>query len=88
MDWEATWALIDSLIATEQVQVIFLEDKLQRRLYEAARRMGVPHERLRDVIHYADDRRWSHALVRHAHGHDGHIHVRFRCAPDEKRCKP
>lgn len=87
VDWEATWGLIEALVDTGQVQVIFLERKMQRRLYEAARRSGESHDRLATVIRYADDGRWSHAIVRHADGHDGHIHVRFRCGPAERRCK-
>ncbi len=87
VDWPATWALIRSLIETDEVAVIFLERRLQRRLYEAARWSGESHDHLADLIEWADERRWSHAIVRHAKGHDGHIHVRFRCGPTERRCK-
>lgn len=87
VDWPAAWALVEALIDTEQVQLILLEEPLQRRLYEAARWAGVSEERLSGLIRWADDGKWSHAIVRHADGHDGHIHVRFRCGPDEPRCK-
>jgi murein endopeptidase/LysM repeat protein len=87
IDWPAAWRLVDALIATGEVQVIFLERPLQRRLYEAALRAGESERRLSGLIEWADDRRWSHAIVRHAGGHDGHIHVRFACGPVEKRCK-
>ena len=87
IDWDAAWALIDALLETGEVAVIFLERPLQRRLYEAALRSGEEKGRLRDLIEWADDRRWSRAQIRHARGHDGHIHVRFRCGPTEKRCK-
>jgi len=87
VDWEAAWALVEALIATEQVQAIFLEGTMQRCLYEAARRSGESHERLAELIRYADEGRWSHAIVQHADGHRGHIHVRFRCGADERRCK-
>lgn len=87
VDWPAAWALIETLLDTQQVQLILIEEPLQRRLYEAARWAGVSHERLSRLIRWADDGKWSHAIVRHASGHDGHIHVRFRCGADEPRCK-
>jgi len=84
IDWPAAWRLLEALIATGEVEVIFLERPLQRRLYEVALRAGESERRLSDLIEWADDRRWSHAIVRHADGHDGHIHVRFTCGPTEK----
>ena len=85
IDWSAAWELVRAFIDTEQVQFIFLERKLQRRLYEAARWAGVSHEELAALIDWVDGRRT--APVRHARGHDGHIHVRIACAPDEDRCR-
>jgi len=87
IDWPATWRLIDALITTGEVEVIFLERPLQRRLYEAGLRAGESKKRLSGLIEWADDRRWSDAVVRHASGHDRHIHVRFTCGPAERRCK-
>jgi hypothetical protein len=88
IDWYASWGLIQALVATGQVSVIFLDIDLQSRLYEAARTMGGIPETLAPIIS------WPNAgsgdgrpVVRHADGHDGHIHVRFRCGPDEQRCK-
>ena len=85
IDWPATWELVRALLDTEQVQFIFLERGLQRRLYEAARWEGASHETLAELIDWVDDRKT--APVRHARGHDGHIHVRIRCGPDEPRCR-
>lgn len=87
VDWDATWELVRALLDTGEIDVIFLENRLQRRLYEAARRRGEGHDRLADVIEWADERRFSRAIVRHASGHDGHIHVRFACGPAEPRCR-
>jgi murein endopeptidase/LysM repeat protein len=87
VDWMATWALVDALIDTGRVQTIFLESDLQRPLYEAARQLGRSHESLAGAITYPREKGKEWAIVRHSKGHDAHIHVRFKCGPDEPRCK-
>lgn len=87
VDWMATWALIDALIDTGRVQTIFLESQLQRPLYEAARQLGHSHESLAGAITYPREKGKQWAIVRHSKGHDAHIHVRFKCGPDEPKCK-
>jgi LysM repeat protein len=86
VDWPATWALVDALLEGERVAVVFLDRKLQRRLYEAARWQGVSHERLGELLQALDPERLG-TVVRHADGHDGHLHVRFRCAASELDCR-
>lgn len=86
VDWVATWALVDALLAGGEVSVVFLESKLQRRLYEAARWEGASHERLGELLQALDPDRLG-TVIRHADGHDGHLHVRFRCAPRELDCR-
>ena len=87
VDWYATWALIKALGETEAVTVIFLEAELHRRVYEAARTMGERRDALADYLVFPQWRAKADPLVRHAKGHDEHIHVRFRCADDEPKCK-
>jgi murein endopeptidase len=87
VDWQAAWALVSSLIDTGEVHAIYLETRLQRRLYEAARQLGAGHEELVDKIQWPRSETGVVAIVRHQKGHDAHIHVRFSCAPDEDRCK-
>lgn len=87
VDWLATWSLVEALIDTGRVQTIFLEAPLQRNLYEAARMMGRSHEYLRPLITYPRDAPKGLTIVRHSKGHDAHIHVRFKCGPDEPKCK-
>ena len=87
IDWLATWALVDALIDTGRVQTIFLEADLQRNLYEAARQLGRSHESLSGAITYPREKGKEWAIVRHSKGHDAHIHVRFKCGPDEPKCK-
>lgn len=85
IDWLATWELVRVLLETEQVVYIFLDTDRQIRLYEAARAMGESHEALAEVIEWAHGSR-KRSIIRHAPGHDGHLHVRFRCGPHERHC--
>jgi murein endopeptidase len=88
IDWAAAWELVRHLVATEEVEVIFLEGPLQRRLYQAALWEGAVAEELRPIIAWPNRQGNEKAIVRHSRGHDGHIHVRFRCGLDEPRCRP
>lgn len=88
VDWRATWGLIDAFLATGQVEMIFLEHDLQRPLYYAALSMGASVEELDEVITWPRrDGKKGKKIVRHSKGHDGHIHVRIKCGPDEPTCK-
>jgi LysM repeat protein len=88
IDWPAAWELVRALVRTGEIEVIFLEGPLQRRLYQAALWEGATPEQLREIIAWPNRKGHEGALVRHSRGHDGHIHVRFRCGPDEPRCRP
>lgn len=87
IDWAAAWALIKAFVETGEVSVIFLEIDLQSRLYEAARSLGESPETLRPIISWPNWKENTRPIVRHADGHDGHIHVRIACGPEEPRCK-
>ena len=88
IDWPAAWELVEAFVRTGEVEVIFLDAPLQRRLYQAGLWEGATPEALRSIISWPNRRGNEEALVRHSKGHDGHIHVRFRCGPDEPRCRP
>jgi transposase-like protein len=84
VDWDAAWQLVKSLVDTGQVRYVFLARPRQKPLYDAARRAGESLTSLEALIQFP--RRKLAAVVRHAAGHVKHIHVRFRCAPDETQC--
>lgn len=86
VDWNAAWALVRALIETEQVTYIFLNSGGQARLHRAARRAGMSEAALKSLIQYPRKEGAGRALVRHARGHDKHIHVRFKCGPNELEC--
>lgn len=87
IDWLATWELVDALVETEAVDLILLDASLHRRLYEAARIRGETRETLRPVIQWPSWTPKADPIVRVGPGHKSHIHVRFKCAPDERRCR-
>ena len=72
---------------TGETQYIFLEQSGQQKLRQAALRAGFPHDKLNAWIQYHPEGRRKNAIVRHAKGHVGHIHVRFQCAQSERRCE-
>jgi murein endopeptidase/LysM repeat protein len=91
IDWRAVWGLIDAFLATGQVEMIFLDHKLQRPLYYAAMSMGASAEELDEIITWpqrdGSGERKGKKLIRHSKGHEGHIHVRIRCGEDEPSCR-
>ncbi len=87
IDWIATWHLVSAFVDTGEVEYIFLDYRRQRRLYRAAQRLGVPKQRLREVLQYPDGPKATHGIVRHSKGHTIHMHVRIKCAPDAPSCK-
>lgn len=84
VDWRATWDLIAALRDTGGVRQIFLDRSLHAELRAAAREAGLDEPALDRAV---QRRRGAAALVTHSPGHLHHIHVRFRCGPDEPDCE-
>lgn len=84
-DWTATFGLIKSLVATGEVRYIFLSRSRQALLYRAAKADGASSVELDPLIQFP--RHGRSALVRHSRGHTSHLHVRFRCGPEEATCQ-
>lgn len=86
IDWRLTWKLMHAFIVSGEVEYIFLEHSLQKRLYKAARELGVSKEELAGWIQWPNKAKTNKGVVRHVKGHKVHFHVRIRCAPHEKHC--
>lgn len=84
--WDATWELILALVRTGSVKLILLDRGGQRRLRRYAQRAGYSQELIDRLIQYPQNRAEHGALIHHSPGHEGHIHVRFSCAPYEPEC--
>jgi murein endopeptidase len=86
LDAAKTWTLIKSLVATGQVQRIFISAKLQRVIAQEAAKELSPEEvnLMFDAVN-PDPRVLT--LVAHEHGHMDHMHVRFKCESGNIRCR-
>jgi murein endopeptidase len=82
LDVPRTWRFMESMIANDKVQYIFVDYGLMRSMYRYARdvRKMAP-ERLLEVFAYPRGRHARVAILRHLRGHADHMHVRFH-APE------
>jgi LysM repeat protein len=85
VDWPAVWDLVRAFGETD-VEVIFLDYRVQRRLHKAAVAAGATDQEREALLQYPRGRFARLGLVRHADGHDKHMHVRFACGPCEVEC--
>ena len=75
LDIARNWALLRALLTRTDVEVIFLDTRIQRLLYRHALSIGEDPAWLDRVFQCS---RWSRtAIVRHLPGHRTHYHVRF-----------
>jgi len=86
VDWKLTWRLMHAFIVSGEVEYIFLDHGLQKKLYKAAREVGATKEELAGWIQWPNKAKTNKGVVRHVKGHRVHFHVRIRCAPQEKHC--
>jgi murein endopeptidase len=86
VDWAAVHALVRAFDESGAVTRIFLDYRLQKRLYKVAKAAGADRKTLRRLIQFPRGPAAGRGLVRHSPGHDIHIHVRFACAAHESEC--
>lgn len=87
VEWGAMWQLVLALSEVDAM-VIFLDYQAQRRLYRAGVAAGASEAELDALIQYPRGYKASRGLVRHASGHEHHMHVRFGCGSFETECVP
>jgi|GEM_PF-1576932 len=75
LDLARNWALVRALIVHTDVEVILLDRRIQKLLYDHARSIGEDPDWLRTVFQYPAGR--GECMVRHDRGHRTHYHVRF-----------
>ena len=85
IDWKATWQLMRVFIDRGQVEYMFLDYRLQARIYKVAREQGATKEQLAHWLQWPV-KKPKHQIIRHVEGHKVHFHVRVRCADHEKHC--
>lgn len=77
IDLERNWALIEALAATDQVQYIFIDRRVQRLLYDYAKNVKKVTAATLSTLFEYPGRGSLTTLVRHRRGHRDHLHVRF-----------
>ncbi len=85
-DWFALYGFLKALHETEAVHVVFLDYTLHDRVYKAAKLMGANDEELSEMIAYPRGAHHRQSLLQHSPGHVHHIHVRFKCGPNDEDC--
>lgn len=74
LDVERTWTLVKALITETDVDVILVDHYIQLMLKKHARAIGEDEQWLHEIFVGDADRP---RIIRHAHGHSTHLHVRF-----------
>lgn len=91
LDFEANWSLIQALVGKDatdsRVEYIFVDYRVQKRLYEwAKKKKKASAAALERIFQYPHGRRTLHGIIRHEPGHNDHFHVRFRCPRGSTAC--
>jgi hypothetical protein len=88
LDRDLTWSLLELLVETGAVEVILIDTKIQRLLYEYALETHRYSEKeLENWMQYPGNSSAEKPLIQHVPGHEDHIHVRFKCTAAETRCQ-
>jgi len=80
LDAEATWSFLEGMLKTGLIDQIYIDHRLQRKLYRSAKRRGLSAERLKEWFSYPFKRG---GVIRHLKGHADHMHVRFKAPSSE-----
>jgi hypothetical protein len=89
LDRELMWTLLELLNDTGAVEVVYVDTKLQKLLYDWAIQTGrVPRRDLGRWLEYPrKPGQAKYARVQHSRGHSDHMHVRFSCPKGHRRCR-
>lgn len=80
IDVARSWSLLAQFVADDSLAAIFVDYRLQRRLYEHAESVGVPTAELDEIFEYPRGGDGKGVVV-HWPGHARHFHVRFKRKP-------
>ncbi len=79
LDAKQTWALLQLLVSTGRVEVIYMDASIQNLLIAYGETHGLLNARTRQ--------QWFGQRVEHRLGHTDHFHVRFTCHETHARCR-
>ena len=90
LDMAANWTLLEALVGKSakkvQVEYIFLDYKIQERLYKWALKKKKSKKLLDRMFQYPRGKRAMRGVVRHEPGHHDHYHIRFKCPRRDDNC--
>ena len=90
MDIPPNWTLLKALVSnnrkSSKVSYIFLDYRVQKEIYQWAKKQGVKQKTLVCMFQYPRGKRAMRGVIRHEPGHADHYHIRFKCPPDDKGC--
>lgn len=88
LDVARQWALLEYWLRNGQVEMIFIDYRLQAKLYKYAKRRGATKAQLDRWIQYPRGKYEPDGLIRHFPNHEDHLHVRFVCPYSDLKCRP
>jgi murein endopeptidase len=86
LDAGRQWRLLRYWLEHGQAEFIFVDYALQRPLYEQAKSAGATPRQLADWFQYPRGPDFRAGVIRHVPNHANHVHVRFRCAAQDRAC--
>lgn len=86
VDLKKTWSLLRCFLATDRVVRVYMDGEIQKLMAKRLLARGLATEAQIDHLFEARSQRPEAALIRHAGGHDTHLHVRFACDKDDGVC--
>jgi len=87
LDVARQWALLEHWLRNGQAEVIFIDYRLQAKLYRYAKRRGVGKAQLDRWIQYPRGKYEPDGVIRHFPNHEDHLHVRFVCPYSDLKCR-
>ena len=86
LDSQRTMHFINCLVDTQEVEYIFVSYYVQKLLYKYMQKQKTAASLLTKLFQYPRPVSKRVGLIRHDPGHDNHIHVRFYCPDNHKKC--
>lgn len=87
LDVARQWRIFHHWLSRGQVEAIFVDHRLQRALYQEARRQGVSRRDLSRWFQYPRGEGNRYGVIRHHPRHADHYHVRFVCHETDEECR-
>jgi len=87
LDVARQWALLEHWLRNDEAEMIFIDYRLQGKLYRYAKRRGVPEAQLSRWVQYPRGKYEPVGVIRHFRNHQDHLHVRFVCPYSDVKCR-